>query len=129
MTMSSFLSSLLSIFRSNNLPQQLQDLGIRTMQDAASIQLQNRAGQQIALNETSVIIQDTNGNVVTLDAAGIHIQSSAAIRLDCSQLSLTAGQISLNAGMVKATGVIQCDTIIANSVVGSSYTPGSGNVW
>ena len=94
--MSSFLSSLLSIFRSNNLPQQLQDLGIRTTQDAASIQLQNRAGQQIALNETTVIIQDTNGNIVTLDAAGIHIQSAGAIRLDCSQLSLTAGQISLN---------------------------------
>ena len=127
--MSSFLSSLLSIFRSNNLPQQLQDLGIRTTEDAASIQLQNRAGQQIAINETSVVIQDTDGNIVTLDAAGIHIQSAGAIRLDCSQLSLTAGQISLNAGVVKATGVIQCDTIIANSVVGSSYAPGAGNVW
>ena len=126
--MSSFLSNLLSIFRGSNLPQQLQDLGIRTTQDASSIQLQNRAGQQIALNETNVIIQDTNGNTITLDAAGIHIQGSAAIRLDCSQLALTAGQISLNAGMVKATGVIQCDTIIANSVVGSSYTPGAGNI-
>ncbi len=127
--MSNFLSSILGIFRGSNLPQQLQDLGIRTTQDAATIQLQNRAGQQIVLNETNVIIQDTNGSIITLDAAGIHIQSSAAVRLDCSQLALTAGQISLNAGMVKATGVIQCDTIIANSVVGSSYTPGAGNVW
>ncbi len=126
--MSSFLSSLLSIFRGSNLPQQLQDLGICTTRDAASIQLQNRVGQQIALNEANVIIQDTNGNIITLDAAGIHIQSAAAVRLDCSQLALTAGQISLNAGMVKATGVIQCDTIIANSVVGSSYTPGGGNI-
>ena len=126
--MSSFLSSLFNIFRGGNLPQQLQDLGIHTTADAATLQLINRAGQQIALNETTVIIQDTNGNTITLDAAGIHIQSAAAIRLDCSQLALTAGQISLNAGMVKATGVIQCDTIIANSVVGSSYTPGAGNI-
>lgn len=126
--MSSFLSSLLNIFRGGNLPQQLQDLGIYTTQDAATLQLKNRAGQQIALNETTVIIQDTNGNIITLDAAGIHIQSAASIRLDCSQLALTAGQISLNAGMVKATGVIQCDTIIANSVVGSNYTPGAGNI-
>ena len=126
--MSSFLSSLLSIFRSNNLPQQLQDMGIRTTQDASTIQLQNRVGQQIALSETTVMIQDTNGNTITLDAAGIRIQSAAAIRLECSTLALTAAQISLNAGMVKATGVIECDTIIANSVVGSSYTPGAGNV-
>ena len=127
--MSSFLSSLLNIFRGGNLPQQLQDLGIQTTQDAATLQLKNRAGQQIALNETNVIIQDTNGNTITLDAAGIHIQSTASIRLDCSQLALSAGQIVLNAGMVKATGVIQCDTLIANSVVGSSYTPGVGNIY
>lgn len=126
--MSSFLSSILSIFRSGNIAQQLQDLGIRTTRDATSIQLQNRAGQQIALSETIMMIQDTNGNTITLDAAGIHIQSAGAVRLDCSQLALTAGQIALNAGMVKATGVIQCDTIIANSVVGSNYTPGAGNV-
>jgi hypothetical protein len=25
--------------------------------------------------------------------------------------------------------VVKCDTMIANSVVGSSYTPGAGNVW
>ena len=119
--MSNFLSSLLSIFRGGNITQQLQDFGIRTTQDASSIQLQNRAGQQIALNPTTVIIQDTNGNTITLDAAGIHIQSSGTIRMDCSQ-------ISLNAAMVKASGIIQCDTIIANSVVGSSYTPGPGNL-
>lgn len=126
--MSNFLSSLLSIFRGGNITQQLQDFGIRTTQDASSIQLQNRAGQQIALNPTTVIIQDTNGNTITLDAAGIHIQSAAAVRLDCSQIALTASQIALNAAMVKASGVIQCDTIIANSVVGSSYTPGAGNI-
>lgn len=126
--MSSFLNSILSIFRGNNLPQQLQDLGIRTTSDAATIHLQNRAGQQITLNETNVIIQDTNGNIITLDAAGIHIQSSAAIRLDCSQLSVSASQIALNSAMVKVAGIIQCDTIIANNVVGSSYTPGAGNI-
>ena len=27
------------------------------------------------------------------------------------------------------SGVVQCDTMIANSVVGTSYTPGAGNIW
>ena len=37
--------------------------------------------------------------------------------------------ITVNAGMSKFSGVVQCDTIIANSVVGASYTPGAGNIW
>jgi hypothetical protein len=31
--------------------------------------------------------------------------------------------------MSKFSGVVQCDTLIASSVVGSSYTPGAGNIW
>ena len=120
--MSNFLNSILSIFRgSSNLPQQLQDIAIRTSQSAATIQFLNRDGQQIALNETNVIIQDTNGNTITLDAAGIHIQSSSTVKIGSSQLII-------NSPMVKCSGVVQCDTIIANSVVGSSYTPGAGNI-
>ena len=37
--------------------------------------------------------------------------------------------VQLNAGMVTAPGVVQADTIIANSVIASSYSPGAGNVW
>jgi hypothetical protein len=25
--------------------------------------------------------------------------------------------------------VVQCDTLIATTVVGTSYTPGAGNIW
>ena len=126
--MSSFLNSILSLFRGNTLPQQLQDIGIRTTQDATTLHFQNRAGQQIALNDANVIIQDTNGNIITLDSAGIHIQSAAKLNLDCAQLTISTGQVTINSGMVKVSGVVQCDTIIANSVVGSSYTPGAGNI-
>jgi hypothetical protein len=126
--MTSFLSSLLNLFRGGNLSQQLQEIGIHTVPDAASLTLRNRAGQHITLDANSIIIQDTNGSTITLDAAGIRIQSSSAIKIEAAQLALSAGQVSLNAPMVKAAGVIQCDTIIANSVVGSSYTPGAGNI-
>jgi hypothetical protein len=34
----------------------------------------------------------------------------------------------VNAGMSKFSGVVQCDTLIANSVVSTSYTPGAGNI-
>jgi hypothetical protein len=37
--------------------------------------------------------------------------------------------VTVDAGMAKFSGVIQADTLIAKSVVSSSYTPGVGNVW
>jgi hypothetical protein len=44
-------------------------------------------------------------------------------------MEANAGMANVNAGMSKFSGVVKCDTIIANSVVGSSYTPGAGNIW
>lgn len=35
--------------------------------------------------------------------------------------------VRLEAGMVEASGVLKCETLVANSVVASSYTPGVGN--
>jgi hypothetical protein len=43
--------------------------------------------------------------------------------------TITAGHIGLNAPMVEAPGIIRAQTVIADSIVASSYTPGAGNVW
>ena len=43
-------------------------------------------------------------------------------------INIEGGQVNLDAGMTRASGVLQADTLIANSVVASSYTPGAGNV-
>jgi hypothetical protein len=43
--------------------------------------------------------------------------------------TITAAHIGLNAPMVEAPGVIRAQTVIADSIVASSYTPGAGNEW
>jgi hypothetical protein len=43
-------------------------------------------------------------------------------------MEISVGSLGVNAGMSKFSGVVQCDTLIANSVVASRYTPGAGNV-
>jgi hypothetical protein len=37
--------------------------------------------------------------------------------------------VEVDGAMAKFNGVVECDTLIANSVVAASYTPGAGNVW
>jgi hypothetical protein len=41
---------------------------------------------------------------------------------------MTAAQARIDAGIVRASGVVACDVLQATSVVASSYTPGAGNI-
>ena len=68
-------------------------------------------------------------NTVTMETSGITIQASAKVTVQASQVEVSAGMVTVNAGMSKFSGVVQCDTLITNTVVSSMYTPGAGNVW
>ena len=37
--------------------------------------------------------------------------------------------VTVDAGMSKFSGVVQADTVIANTVISAAYTPGAGNIW
>jgi hypothetical protein len=36
--------------------------------------------------------------------------------------------VQVAAGLAKFSGRVQCDTLIADSVIPASYTPGAGNI-
>lgn len=69
----------------------------------------------------------------TVEASGgwLRVSTTAgheiALRPDGS-LAVAAGQVTVDAGMAKFSGVVQCDTLIANTVVAATYTPGAGNL-
>lgn len=88
-------------------------------------------GQKITLKDGagSVEIVDSNGNSVKLEASGITLNASAKVTVQASQVAVSAGMVTVDAGMSKFSGVVQCDTLISNSVISASYTPGAGNIW
>jgi uncharacterized protein involved in type VI secretion and phage assembly len=98
---------------------------------ASSVVIETAAGQRITLKDGagSVRLEDQNGNSVTLAAAGITVTASAKVTVDASTVEINASMVTVNSGMSQFSGTVKCDTIIANSVVGASYTPGAGNVW
>jgi len=59
----------------------------------------------------------------------VTVTTSASIDLKTASLTIDASTVTVNAAVSKFSGVVQCDTMIANSVVGTSYTPGAGNIW
>ncbi len=88
-------------------------------------------GQKVTLSDGpgSLALEDSNGNSIKLEAAGITITASAKVTVNAPQVAVSAGMVQVDAGMSKFSGVVQCDTLIATTVVASTYTPGAGNVW
>jgi uncharacterized protein involved in type VI secretion and phage assembly len=93
--------------------------------------LETPGGQKITLKDGpgAIEIVDANGNSVKLESAGITVTCSAKVSVSASTAEISAGSLTVNAAMSKFSGVVQADTVIANSVVSSSYTPGAGNIW
>ncbi len=89
------------------------------------------AGQRITLKDgpAEVLVEDANGNSIKLETSGITVIASAQVKVQASQVSVSAGMVQVDSAMSTFSGVVQCQTLIATSVVSSSYTPGAGNVW
>ncbi|SEP63957.1 hypothetical protein SAMN04488038_10145 [Solimonas aquatica] len=92
---------------------------------AARITLSMQSGHQLVLDDAAqeVTFTHSNGCILKMNAAG-QVTLNANVSVD-----VTAPLINLKSPMVKADSVVQCSTLIANSVVSSSYTPGAGNIW
>jgi uncharacterized protein involved in type VI secretion and phage assembly len=95
------------------------------------IVLETPGGQRITLRDGpgSIEFEDSNGNAIKLEASGITIDTSAKVRIRASQVEISTSIFTVDAGMAKFSGVVQADTILTNSVVSASYSPGAGNVW
>jgi uncharacterized protein involved in type VI secretion and phage assembly len=93
--------------------------------------LETPGGQKVTLKDGpgSVTIEDSNGNSIRLEAAGITVTASAKVTVNASTVAISAGMVTVDAGMSRFSGVVQADTVITNSVVSASYTPGAGNIW
>ena len=88
-------------------------------------------GQKITLKDGpgAVEIVDSNGNSVKLETSGITVTASAKVTINATLVQVSASMVTVDAAMSKFSGVVQADTVITNSVVSASYTPGAGNIW
>jgi len=93
--------------------------------------LETPGGQKITLKDGpgAVEIVDSNGNSIKLESAGITVNASAKVTVSASQVAVSAGMVTVDSGMSRFSGVVQADTVICNSIISASYTPGAGNIW
>ena len=93
--------------------------------------LETPGGQKVTLKDGpgSVFIEDSNGNSVKLEASGVTVTASSKVTVSASMVEVSASMVTVNAGMSKFSGVVQCDTLMSNTVISAAYTPGAGNIW
>jgi len=96
-----------------------------------TLTLETPAGQKLTLQDgpPTVKAQDSNGNTITMDSSGVTVKAAASVTLDATSITLKAGLVTVDASVSNFSGMVQCSTLITNSVISASYTPGAGNVW
>ena len=98
---------------------------------APKIEIKTPAGYHLTITDegSGTVTLEKGGEKIEMSASGISITSAAKVTVQASQVDITASMVKVDAGMSRFSGVVQCDTLISNAVVSSSYTPGAGNLW
>ena len=104
-----------------------------TVQGSQDISVMQNQDVKIMGNGTTTIMgseDHTATSRTTTVASTDSLTVTATISITAGgNVTITAPMISLSAAMVQVAGVLQCATLITNSVVSPVYTPGAGNIW
>ena len=111
------------------------------MAPGATMQLPGRASQ--GLRQSAMLqMQRVQGNNFVQRAVEVgEVESQAAVAP--SQISgpgasvsvengvahIDAPMVTVNAPLTRVNGILQSDTLITDSVISASYSPGAGNIW
>ena len=98
-------------------------------QEKVEIETPNGALIRVTEEGGGEVKLDAGGSTVTLGTNGVEVTTGSNVTVNASQVSVSAGMVTVDSGMAKFSGVVQCSTLVTNSVVSTSYTPGAGNIW
>ncbi|WP_137940117.1 phage baseplate assembly protein V [Chitinivorax sp. B] len=92
---------------------------------AAKVTVSMQSGHKLVLDDAQqqVTLHHSNGSEIVINAAGqVKITANSTVEVNASA-------VNIHAPMTKCDGVVKCETLITQSVISPSYTPGAGNVW
>ena len=79
----------------------------------------------------SIAFTNSAQTAVTIDSSGVTINApTGTVQITAaSEVDVTAPTVNVSAAMSTFSGIVQCQVLQATTVVGTTYTPGAGNVW
>jgi uncharacterized protein involved in type VI secretion and phage assembly len=104
---------------------------VEQSQGQEKVEIETPSGVKATLTDANggSIKMEAAGNTLTMDSNGVAIQAGAKFSVTAGSIEMTAGQVKVNAGLSTFTGVVSADVSRASTVIGTTYTPGAGNIW
>lgn len=104
--------------------------------DGAIIRLSTHdaSGRDVAFCEISRenngrIELSAGGSTLVLDQNGVSVETQGSLETKASTSTLESATVDVNAGQTSFSGHVTTPSIQATTVIGTTYTPGAGNVW
>lgn len=102
---------------------------------AGNLSVTTAGVSSVSIGGASTVTVGGAANIVVGGAASITAGGAASITAGgavaisaAGAATITASAVSVNAALTTVSGVLQAATVITNSVVSASYTPGAGNL-
>jgi uncharacterized protein involved in type VI secretion and phage assembly len=92
---------------------------------AEKVTISTASGHRVVLDNSSsqVTVQHATGCTVRLTLTAVEITANVTV-------DVTAAMVNVNAPISTFSGIVKCNTLIAEStVISPAYTPGAGNIW
>lgn len=95
------------------------------------VEIETPSGVKATLTDASggSIKMEAAGNTLTMDTQGVSIQATSKFKVSAGQIEMQAGQVKIDTALASFTAAVKCEIMKATTVVGTTYTPGAGNVW
>lgn len=107
--------------------------GIKVLLDDQNpkVEIKTPAGYHLTIDDqgSGTITVEKGSEKIEMNVEGISITTSMKVKVEATQVDVTASMVQVNSALSKFSGVVQCDTLISNTVVSATYTPGAGNIW
>jgi len=83
--------------------------------------LTDRGGGEVAL--------EVGSSQVVIQRERVQIKTGGKVEIEAATVEVKAGMVDVSAGVARFSGLVQCDTLVTQTVVATTYTPGAGNIW
>ncbi|MFQ5436733.1 MAG: hypothetical protein ACE5FD_17895 [Anaerolineae bacterium] len=101
--------------------------GSGSLRRASVLQMQRTAGNTAVMRQLTPNVQkegDDDGSAPSeIKAGGNRVQVTAG------GINITGPNVRVNAALADFSGIVRSRSLITDSVVASTYSPGAGNIW
>ena len=101
-----------------------------TIDDSPSaVRVNTVAGVSVTVTDTGGVTVNAPTGMLTVNSLAVQINATANCMVTAPLVLASGSLVFVDSAMTTFSGVVQCEALITNAVVSSSYTPGAGNIW